>query len=573
MSRSSLPALLHRHAVAFGLGLFILALYIYSLCPDVYLIDSGELAAVSYTLGIAHPTGYPLYTLISYFFAHLPGEPIRNLNLLSALFSVCAAVFLFMIARQITRDALIPLLAVSLFAFAPIIWRVSVTNEVYPLTGLLIVILIYLLNNMKDDRAFYLAMYLIGLSFTNHMMVFSLALPLLVYVIVVHRPGRRAISLGLVFLALGLSLYLYVMARTSGGARLAWGNAENLQRLYWHVSGKQYQVWMFSASITQVLKNLIDGLRLLAGNLLYVFAAPSLLGFLVLYRQHRGQFWLLLAVITANLLYAVNYSIPDIESYYIPSFIMLTVSLTYGLRMLGKYAKPFLIIAAALAIPIVNYNSCTLRNNHFGMDFGRAHIASLPDSSLLITTYWDIYSPLMYLRQVRQERRDLVIIDKELLRRTWYLQYLEREYPRFYARIRMPVEAYLVELRKFEYGRPYQPQVIQARYIDMLNSFVDAKLDKGVFFASPWPDDDLNQVRPHYPRTPFGLVHVITQESRAAPFDFSRLELNRPPVVNDARLQYNLGIVRARFIDNIRYLQTIGNHEQAAKAREILESL
>lgn len=563
----------HRRAVAFGLALFILAVYIYSLCPGVYLIDSGELAAVSYTLGIAHPTGYPLYTLISYFFARLPGEPIRNLNLLSALFSVCAAAFLFMIAHRITRDAFGSLLVVALFAFAPVIWRVSVTNEVYPLTSLMIVLLIYVFNNMRDNRAFYLAMYLAGLSLTNHMMILSFVLPLLVYVVIVHRPGRRTICLGLVFLLLGSSLYLYIMARTCGGARLAWGNARDLQRLYWHVSGKQYQVWMFSASIAQVLGNLIGGLKLLARNLLYVFAVPSLLGFLVLFREHRGQFWLLLAVIAVNLLYAVNYSIPDIESYYMPSFIMLLISFAYGIGALERYLKPVVILALTVAVPVINYHSCTLRGNMFGMDFGRAHIAALPDSSLLITTYWDIYSPLMYLRQVRQERRDLVVIDKELLRRTWYLQYLEREYPGFYARTRMPAEAYLIELEKFEYGRPYQPQVIQARYIDMLNSFVDAKLEQGAFFASPWPDYDLSHVRPDHPRTPFGLVHVITRESCAAPFDFSRLDLKRPPLVNDARLQYNLGIVRARLIENVRYLQEIGVHEQATIARRLLESL
>ena len=105
-------------------------IYLFSLCPTVYLIDSGELAAVSYTLGIAHPTGYPLYTIISYFFAHLPGEPVFNLNLLSALFTVCAAVFLYVLSYGIIKDKSAALIPVAIFSFAPTIWRISVTNEV-----------------------------------------------------------------------------------------------------------------------------------------------------------------------------------------------------------------------------------------------------------------------------------------------------------------------------------------------------------------------------------------------------------------------------------------------------------
>ena len=46
--------------------------YLQTMAPSVPNIDGGELATVCATLGIAHPTGYPLFTLIGYLFAHLP---------------------------------------------------------------------------------------------------------------------------------------------------------------------------------------------------------------------------------------------------------------------------------------------------------------------------------------------------------------------------------------------------------------------------------------------------------------------------------------------------------------------
>ena len=57
-----------------GIFLFILSfsLYLKTLCPTVYWRDSGELITVCYTLGIAHPAGYPLYALLGRIFTLIP---------------------------------------------------------------------------------------------------------------------------------------------------------------------------------------------------------------------------------------------------------------------------------------------------------------------------------------------------------------------------------------------------------------------------------------------------------------------------------------------------------------------
>ena len=56
----------HRILSLFIIGcvtLFIGIIYWTTMAPSVVQIDSGELAAVQCTTGIAHPTGYPLFTL------------------------------------------------------------------------------------------------------------------------------------------------------------------------------------------------------------------------------------------------------------------------------------------------------------------------------------------------------------------------------------------------------------------------------------------------------------------------------------------------------------------------------
>ena len=66
-------------------------LYALTLSPTINFLDSGELTTVAWTLGIAHPPGYPLYTLISSAFIHLPlGDPAWRMNALSAVFAALA---------------------------------------------------------------------------------------------------------------------------------------------------------------------------------------------------------------------------------------------------------------------------------------------------------------------------------------------------------------------------------------------------------------------------------------------------------------------------------------------------
>ncbi len=79
------------------LALAAFCVYLATLAPSIgWEEDGGELAASFAMLGITHPTGYPLFTMLAWGFTHLPlgGREIWKLNLLVAV--LCAvAVFLF----------------------------------------------------------------------------------------------------------------------------------------------------------------------------------------------------------------------------------------------------------------------------------------------------------------------------------------------------------------------------------------------------------------------------------------------------------------------------------------------
>ncbi|MEK9150291.1 MAG: DUF2723 domain-containing protein [Candidatus Desantisbacteria bacterium] len=89
--------------VDYACGLLVLfvsfGVYLYTLTPTVGFHDSGELITVAYTLGIAHPPGYPLYTLLGKVFCTL--IPIGNIayrmNMESALFASLAVMLVYFI--------------------------------------------------------------------------------------------------------------------------------------------------------------------------------------------------------------------------------------------------------------------------------------------------------------------------------------------------------------------------------------------------------------------------------------------------------------------------------------------
>ena len=130
-------------------GLFAasLALYVQTLAPSVATLfdDSLEFPLVSYRLGIAHPTGYPLYTLLGKLFTLGPWHnPAWRVNLLSAVAGALTVAFVYLAARQLTKRRLPALLGAVALAVSPVFWSQAVVAEVYTLTGAFVALLLWL---------------------------------------------------------------------------------------------------------------------------------------------------------------------------------------------------------------------------------------------------------------------------------------------------------------------------------------------------------------------------------------------------------------------------------------------
>jgi hypothetical protein len=582
----------HPSLLALVIAGICLAVYLLTLSPTVGFIDSGELAAVACTLGVAHPTGYPLFTLLGRLFVMLPlpWEEIVRLNLLAAL--LCAAsVFVFfrlslVILEPVARRFGVPPAlrfaasggASLLLGFSETWWSQAVSAEVYALHLLLVTTTLFVFFRAAEDRRealWYAGAFLLGLSFTNHMTTILLV-PGLVYLYFrrfgFHRSSwNRLLRLLPVFL-LGLSLYIYLPMRAGVPPPLNWGDPSTLEHLLWHLRGKQYSVWIFhSTEVTG--RQLSHFVASLPGEFAYVGLIAALVGLIVLWRASRKGAISTILFFSVCILYAVNYDIQDIDSYFLLAYMMVGLWAGCGLLALvhwwirvwgwGKTPAAALLLLSGLLPLGMHYREVDQSENRLVEDYTRNMFHSLAPNALVLSYQWDYWvSASYYYQNVRSVRRDVSVIDKELLRRSWYLREIEIQKPWLIRASQGEVDAFRRELEKFEKGTPYDPAVIQARFVEMITSFVNrSRLSRPVYVTG----EIEAEFTPGYQRVPEGLAFRLEPDTL---FHEPRMpELVVRPLERKGRLEDMIRRLYAEaFFAHGEYLLRAGQVEGARKA-------
>jgi len=180
--------------------LVIFAIYLATLAPTTAFWDTSEYIAAARVLGIPHPPGNPLFTLLAHTFGLLPlaASYAVRINLFAAVTSALASGLWFLVADRWLQ----PIISVRWVrwaaAFAGVlvgatswtVWNQSTVNEkVYTVSLLSMALCVWLVVHWGDDdpgphrdRWLVLIAYVMALSSTNHLMAL-LAIPALaVYV-------------------------------------------------------------------------------------------------------------------------------------------------------------------------------------------------------------------------------------------------------------------------------------------------------------------------------------------------------------------------------------------------------
>ncbi|MCG3149314.1 MAG: Beta-barrel assembly-enhancing protease [Verrucomicrobiae bacterium] len=215
----------------------VLAGYLWTLAPSVTLEDSGEFLTAAYGLGVPHPPGYPIWTMLAWVWVHV--WPFGNIawrgNLLSAIFSAAACGLAALLVARSGREFLLKVgglwgesdrrvreLAVIasaictglLLAFAPVMWSQAVITEVYGLNACLLLAALGVLYRWSFEPEIrwrlYLAAFIWGVGLTAHQTLVLLTVAFPAFIWFTDRKFGRAVLVP-VLVVCGLGFLLGIM--------------------------------------------------------------------------------------------------------------------------------------------------------------------------------------------------------------------------------------------------------------------------------------------------------------------------------------------------------------------------
>lgn len=515
------------------LGLLVLVIYQFTLAPSVIQIDSGELVAVQATLGIAHPTGYPLFTIIGHIFLNIP-LPFTMISKANFLASIWCALGVMLFIKSITlifqniplqkksvrnvKDRKQPLVeslvennklsiivssvAGSLFlAFSKSYWIQSTSVEVYSLQIFLFMLIIYFslrsFYSQKESLFNWIGTGItLALGFANHMTTL-LTLPFAAILFFSKeklniRSVKKILVTAVMSIPVLILLYLYLPIRVSFNPVINWGNPINLENFFRHVSGKQYQVWLFS-SFDAAKKQLVYFIENLSGE----FTIPGLLIALIglayiIKHSKRLALLLILSFITA-LLYSINYDIVDIDSYFLFNYILIAIFISFGFFQIITWIKDKyhlkemyinILVAIGLLPVIINFSSVDQSRQYIYEDYTKAVLESVGKDAIIFSYQWDYFiSASYYFQFVENYRSDVAVIDKELLRRSWYYNQLERSYPEILQNMKKDISEFLVALKPFERSENFDPNLLEMNYRNIMTKLISQNPERDFYIG------------------------------------------------------------------------------------------
>ncbi len=507
---------------------FVFIIYLITMAPSVIQIDSGELAAVQATLGIAHPTGYPLFTIIGYLFLKIP-LPFTTIYKANILASIWCSLGIFLFIKSVllilsnqkevadkrkknkskkdlgignaTNDCeensitlVSSLCGGVVLAFSQTFWFQSTSIEVYSLQ-----IFLFSLNIFLILRAYYSTYvriinwlwvaFSLALGFANHMTTL-LILPFIT-ILFFHKEKFNVVSFKkillmlIVFIPVLVGFYLYLPLRASGKPQINWGNPINLENILHHVSGKQYQVWLFT-SLEAAGKQFKYFLAEFPVEFGYIGLVIGIVGMITVYKISRIIFYTVLSTFIFAILYSINYDIVDIDSYFLLAYMMFAFFVAFG------FYKTFLFlkqkwnfkIAIALAFLIslfplaLNFSEVNQSNVHTFEDYTHTILNSTEPNSIIFSYQWDYFiSSSYYFQLVENFRPDVTVIDKELLRRSWYYNQLKRNHPDVIKNLDPDISNFLDAVKPFERSEIFDSNLIEKYYRAIMTNLISKNIE------------------------------------------------------------------------------------------------
>ena len=449
-----LPVQSRRATAAAAIALF--AFYVLTMCRGLSMYDSPELALVAEQLGLGHPFGQPLHTILGGLLTRLPGvDPLVALNAFSALAGALTVIPATSFAQTLVRpgsdcpagDVRFVAPTIALIGMHPALWEPSTRIEVYPLAVFLALwaaarFASAVLDGEQRSSAYLATGLGLGLAASANVVcacgvAFAMT-PRLLMGIVRGEIPRRALGLVTAGGLTGLVTYGYVLVVAGRKDVVVWGaptDAASLKHYFTAADFSYKGVSSWAQWWTHVGELFLWSLH----NGLFAILLVGFSGY-ALYARKRGlgRFFanatliFFVAFIARNGVFA-----PDVLDYAgylaLPTWIAASgvgLFLAYLAEHKASFAAAALaaVVLLVMVAPPAPYER-TRHSDVFTWHIAQEALRAAPLDAIVIVENDHWIGPMWYLQEQREVRPDVTLLAYGLSASRWFWELLYRRHP------------------------------------------------------------------------------------------------------------------------------------------------
>ncbi|OGL41689.1 MAG: hypothetical protein A2161_13110 [Candidatus Schekmanbacteria bacterium RBG_13_48_7] len=459
--------------IPFGLFLVGFTIYLGTLCPSVFVGDSGEIAAASWFAGVPHSTGFPTYINISKLITFLPvGNIAYRLNIFSGLFGAGLLILPFYFLRKMNYPVQAGALSALLFMVVPNLWSQSVIARVYTLSNFLLFLSLFLCLSAiqkADFRYLCSGIFVFGMALNTHGGILS-GIPAVFVLVFLYlakssrKPFHRITTI-IVFGIIGFSTIIFIPVRGTQFPFPTWHFLNNAHYFWNYITHREYEFKLFSRSLPEMIVYLKTICAQLSGewSLWLLIIAVFNLIFLCFKKPSEGIMLVLIssANIVQMLLYGSGSDMLIMRRFFIPTHLVLTISLSvFFWGTLNKLPKKaghymfFLVLFLPVIMFVQKYVHRNLRSCYLPYEYNSFALKQCSTNSALLHIGDNISFPIWYLHYVENSRPDVAEVSVTI----------------------SDTESYSQRLRILFFGNPCEGHDIlqyHSKYNSILNEFFE----------------------------------------------------------------------------------------------------
>jgi hypothetical protein len=401
-----------------------LAIYLGTLVREVDWGDSAELALQAFQLGVTHPPGYPVHTLLGKLFTVFFHEPALGTNVLSAVSSSLAVGLVSWTALQMTGSLLAALLSGLAFGLSPLVWEEAVVTEVYGVNVCCVALAIAmivawyrrgsspLLHGAAVAFGISLGCYLPNLLFLPAFIILVLQRS--------HWRWQHAACFLVDTVAVGSLLMSWSVFRSPVVHPMGSVFVPDTPAGLWrYLVGAEYGTAALQP-LSFYVRRLVDHGLLFAKNYLGLGILLGLLGLGHQWRTQRPLSIALLAVFVINFGYFTGYNVTDYRYMVLPSYLVFALWIAIGISVLLSHASTWVAKMVVLLVCLGLVSGLLFwklpprlaRSRRTEVtDFARSSFEALPQGAVVVAA-WRRFAPLTYFQRTRNLRSDLLLLQR-----------------------------------------------------------------------------------------------------------------------------------------------------------------